>query len=78
MFIDAFVADKLTFNTFYEIYLDNYAFKQNAESFVAHQKELCSQQVEKHCPCLILEIFDGYSICSLKLYFRKNYHLINH
>ena len=37
MFLDAFVADKLIFNTFYEIYLGNYAFKQNDESLAAHR-----------------------------------------
>jgi len=37
-FFYAFVADTLTFNIFNEIYLGNYAFKQNDESLVAHQK----------------------------------------
>ena len=48
MFFDAYVADKRIFNSFYEMYLDNYAFKQNDESLAAHQKELCGPPVEKH------------------------------
>ena len=54
LFLSAFVADKLIFNTFYENYLGNYAFKQNDECLAAHQKELYgplvgrSPPVEKH------------------------------
>jgi hypothetical protein len=44
------VANKLTFNSFYEIYLGNYAFKQNDESLVAHQKELCGPLVGRGPP----------------------------
>jgi len=38
MFLHAFVAKTLTFSTFIEFYLGNYAFKQNDESLAAHQK----------------------------------------
>ena len=46
----AFVADKLTFNTFYEIYLGNYALKQNDEILAAHPKELCGPLVGRGPP----------------------------
>ena len=37
MFFDAFVADKLTLNIFYEMYIGNkITFDQNDESLAAH------------------------------------------
>ena len=43
------VADTLTFNIFYEIYLGNYAFKQNDEKLVAHQKSSAAHWTKGYC-----------------------------
>ena len=45
MFLDAFVAVKLIFNTFYEIYQGNYAFTQNYESLAAHKKSSAAHRL---------------------------------
>ena len=47
----------LTYITYYEIYLGYYAFEQNDESLVAHQKEFCGPPVEKHC---LIQRFKGW------------------